>query len=96
VGIWFSKVGVIMRQIAAAAIAIVVLVAVNSIFESATPLLRIVFAALAFSAAWVCLLWKDLMLSAPEHPDAHGPADFLRGVGAGSEKPSKHACHDAG
>jgi hypothetical protein len=85
-----------MRQITAAAIAIVVLVALNSIFEPATPLLRIVFAALAFSAAWVCLLWKDFSLSAPKHPDAHGPADFLRGVGVGSEKPAEHGCHDAG
>jgi hypothetical protein len=59
-----------MRQITAAAVAIVILVALNSIFEPAAPLLKIVFAALALSAAWVILLWKDLALSAPEHRDA--------------------------
>jgi hypothetical protein len=58
-----------MRQIAAAAIAIALMVALNSLFETATPFVRIVFAAVSCCIAVGFLLWKDLPQSEPERPD---------------------------
>ena len=62
--------GTIMRQITAAAIAIALMFAFNTVFETATPLGRIIFAAVSLCAAMGFVLWKDLPRSEPERPDA--------------------------
>jgi hypothetical protein len=59
-----------MRQITAAAIAITLIVVLNSLFETATPLVKIIFAAVSCGAAIGFVLWKDLPQSEPEGPDA--------------------------
>jgi hypothetical protein len=62
--------GAIMRPITAAAIAIALIVALNTLFETATPLVRIVFAAVSCCVAMGFVLWKDLPQSETEGPDA--------------------------
>jgi hypothetical protein len=59
-----------MRQITAAAIAIALMFALNALFETATPLVRIIFAAVSCCAGIGFILWRDLPQSEPERPDA--------------------------
>lgn len=60
-----SGMGAGMRRITAGLIAITVWIALNSIFGSVDPLLRVLFALIGFSAAWVFLLWNDLVQPGP-------------------------------
>ena len=69
-GICLVDGGTIMRQITAAAIAIGLMVALNTLFGTATPFVRIVFAAVSCCIAMGFVLWKDLPQSEPERPDA--------------------------
>jgi hypothetical protein len=72
-----------MRQITAGLIAITVWIALDRVFQSADPLLNIIFALIAFSAGWVFVLWKDLMPLRPEHAEAEAALDISGGARKG-------------